>query len=169
MQLEPRAFITPKMPSGREGCLRAHVLVLAALSAPLSSHPAAIFEDDAIFVPGFFRRVSAFMSAVPENWEVLWLGGHHHRAPRPISAGVVAPQAAHRSHAYVVRDRSVAVRLVANVRSHLDGPVVPHFDHVIGRVMRDEHMKVYAPEPWLVGQAAGRSDITGGTARERWS
>lgn len=146
------------------GCMVSHVTLLTFAAQMVGA--TAIFEDDALFIPGFRGKLGKFVDHLPSDWEVLWLGGKHRRVPRPIAEGVVAPTRAHRSQAYVVRDGDVAARLLANARSHLDDR--RHFDHVTAEFMLNEQMHVFAPSPWLVGQAAGPSDITGGTARERW-
>lgn len=147
------------------GCMASHASLLRV--AGEMGGMTAIFEDDAVFPEDFYARLERFVANVPVHWEVLWLGGRNQRVARAIADGVVAPTLAHRSQAYIVRDAGVAQLLAANARSHLqDGT---HFDHVTADFMAATLMRVYAPNPWLVGQAAGKSDITGGHARERWS
>lgn len=124
------------------GCLASHLQALQSCDGPV-----LILEDDAIPSPRWRWPVTA-----PAGWRVLWLGGQHRR-PSPAAA----PGWRHvtdlvRTHAYIAaRPRELAAAMAGAPR------IDPHLAAV--------PVAQYALDPFTVGQAAGRSDITGLTRR----
>jgi len=148
---------------GAWGCLRSHVRVLEdAMQAGANS--VLVFEDDAVFRPGFQRDLESFMSRVPDDWECLMLGGGHSSQPTMVddreAPHVVRCFETHRTHAYAVRGQFMRDLYVAWVDCKT------HCDHVLGRMMRSR--KVYAPFAFLVAQGEGESDISGQHEAERF-
>jgi hypothetical protein len=113
-----------------------------------------VLEDDAEFPRDFAARARAFLRAVPDDWDCLMFGGDHERAPEPVSAGVVRCRYAIRSHCYALRGQALPAVLLAYRRSR------DYCDRVLADLMSS--LRVYAPDPFFVAQAAGRSDIDGG-------
>lgn len=117
-----------------------------------------VLEDDALFVPDFHARLSTFLDAVPHGdpFQGLWLGGQHIGAPpgglEQAAPGVVRCVNCQRTHAYVLR--GAFIRTV--YRALVGG--AGHCDHLMGPLQKDA--LVWAPDPFLVAQAAGKSDIT---------
>lgn len=114
-----------------------------------------ILEDDATFFPSAWDRLEDFMQAVPSDWDALWLGGQHTKTAKAVKPGVQRVIASARTHAYAVRACAIKSLLAlwypASV--HIDWP------QVLG-VWQASH-KVYSPDPFIFGQAAGKSDISG--------
>jgi len=156
-------FIAPQVcPSvtaipGTFGNLQTQSLIL---SQNAGAAALLILEDDFLLCQDFPSVSAAFLAAVPADWDGLMLGGNHCRAPIPVSAGVVRCLKASETHAYAVRGKllaALAALYAAGTTS--PGTIWPTVQGAF---------KVYAPSPWLIGQAAGKSDLTGRVMRERF-
>jgi hypothetical protein len=142
---------------GSYGCLRSHLNILErAIMDDVES--LLVLEDDAVFMDTFDRDVADFLAKVPDDWQCLMLGGQHvNSTPIPVDVGIVRAGGGggiQRTHCYALRGREIMKALYdvwANAAVHCDwvmGPCTAKFN-------------TYAPEPFLVGQADGRSDISG--------
>jgi GR25 family glycosyltransferase involved in LPS biosynthesis len=136
---------------GAWGCQLSHRGVLrAALADGLKN--ILVLEDDAYPVPDFARRALEFVAKVPDDWDGLMLGAQHLRPPLPIGNGIVRCEASHRTHGFAVRGRFLkALHDVWGLNK------TDHCDIVLSSLMRV--FKVYAPDPLLIGQDAGDSDV----------
>ena len=147
---------------GAWGCLCSHAQILEnCLSAGIDS--VLILEDDAVFCEDFSRRTIAALEKVPEDWELLYLGGQHLRQkehpPQPVNAdgSVAIPFNVNRTHAYAVRGAGLQ-----KVYRHLKSANwnrAHHIDHHLGALVETGAIKTYSLNPWLIGQAAGPSNI----------
>jgi hypothetical protein len=152
-----------KSGSGSRGCQQSHLAVLGeAIRNKVDS--LLILEDDACLATNFASSIAKFMADVPSNWDCLMLGGQHRNgSPIFVSPNIVRCLNCQRTHAYIVRGKSMAM-----LYSLYDSMTTGHIDHLAGRWQPDWH--VYAPNPFLIGQAAGKSDITCRTDTVRfWS
>jgi hypothetical protein len=147
---------------GAYGCRMSHLRILQdCLMEDVKT--VLILEDDAEITEGFTDRVAEFLAKVPQDWEGIMLGGQHHAPPKTTGIpGVVRVQYAQRTHAYIARPSYMKAlqQRWGNCTVHIDW------------AMKDwQHTRiVYAPDPWLIGQAGGRSDIRGAVKpREWWS
>jgi len=142
---------------GSYGCMRSHLTLLErAIQDDIGS--ILVLEDDAIFINDFGPAVVEFMAKVPDDWQCLMLGGQHvNSTPFPVSPGIVRAGAGggiQRTHCYALRGAEIMKALYrtwANAAVHCDwvmGPCTAKFN-------------TYAPEPFLVGQSQGSSDISG--------
>ena len=155
--------------SGAFGCCLAHV---AAQFRVLSDaeysddDPLTFFEDDAVFCDGFLDKLETVASLVPDDWEILYLGGELLLTGRPKPVVVAAkngvkltrPRNVNRLHAYVVRARAlskIATRLLeySTNAPKTKGPSGDEtcFDYEVGRMQERGELTVYAVAPWLVG------------------
>jgi len=144
---------------GAFGCRESHLRILQdCLMENVSS--VLVLEDDADLPLDFGARVRAFLPQVPEDWQGIMLGGQHHAPPIPVSDGVVRVRYAQRTHAYAAR------KPYMRALQRRWGCATVHIDWR----MRDwQHLQtVYAPDPWLIGQAGGRSDIRGDEKPAEW-
>jgi hypothetical protein len=145
--------------SGSYGCLRSHLRILEqAIMEDVNS--ILVLEDDAVFMPTFAQDVAEFLANVPDDWECLMLGGEHVSLIEavPVAPGIVRAcgdsGGIRRTHCYALRGGAVMKALYqtwANSAVHCDwvmGPCVAKFN-------------TYAPDPFLVGQSNGQSDISG--------
>jgi len=146
--------------AGAWGCLLSHRAVLdGAIKDRLNS--LLVLEDDAFPVPGFARSAAQFLRRVPGDWDCLMFGADHLLPPTPVDANVVRCTAANRSHAYAVRGPFMKV-----LGEFWSKTTNDHCDVVLSSLMR--HFKAYAPDPLLIGQDAGHSDISGRGERLRF-
>jgi hypothetical protein len=142
---------------GLWGCRESHCGVLREAMAKKLPH-VFILEDDFILAPDFCRRAASFLNAVPDDWDMLMLGGCHHRPPRPSGVpGIVRGTGVDFLHGYIVRDAAMPklLDLWQTMRRH------KHIDnYLVEREMLG--LAVYCPEQFIIGQAGGfNSDITG--------
>lgn len=147
--------------SGAWGCMQSHrqVLEQAILAGAQSI---LVLEDDASFNSDFLERLDRFMKDVPADWDGLMLGGQHIRPANPIKPGVVKCLNTQRTHAYAVRGKYM--RDLFQQWSSRAG----HCDHIMGPL--HAAYNIYAPDPFIVMQDAGPSDISGNNDHRRsWS
>jgi hypothetical protein len=137
---------------GAWGCLLSHRAVLdAAIADEIKS--LFVLEDDAFLAPDFPALIDQFLNRVPGDWDCLMLGAEHLRPPIPVGDGVLRCVASNRSHAYAVR--GPFMKILSQFWSQTTND---HCDVVLSSLMR--HFKAYAPDPLLIGQDAGHSDVT---------
>lgn len=145
---------------GAYGCRESHKRILQDCLMD-GVQTVMILEDDAEIQEGFPQAVEEFFAKVPSTWEGIMLGGQHHAAPMEIGIpGVVRVRYAQRTHAYIAKSsyQKALQKRWGNCSVHIDW------------VMRDwQHTReVYAPDPWLIGQAGGRSDIRATVKPQEW-
>ncbi len=145
---------------GAWGCMLSHRAVLRnAIVDGVSS--LFVLEDDACPVPDFAAHAADFLANVPDDWDCLMFGAEHLATPVPVSDGVVRCMGSNRTHAFALRGRIMPTLLEYWHRYKTD-----HCDIVLASLMR--YFKVYAPDPFLIGQDAGPSDVTGHDERLRF-
>jgi len=142
---------------GSYGCLRSHLVLLErAIQNGLSSM--LVVEDDAVFMPTFENDVRNFFANVPSDWECLMLGGQHvDSKPTQVKPGVVRAGGGggiQRTHCYALRGSKAMKALYLTWAN-----AAVHCDWVMGPCM--SKFNTYAPDPFLVGQSDGTSDISG--------
>jgi hypothetical protein len=115
-----------------------------------------ILEDDITWQPDCWDGMKKFIKAVPDDWDQLCLGGQHMHTPCDIGIpGCVQAKNCQRTHAYAVRGQH------KNKLLHLWRECAVHIDWEMGGKMSE--WTCYAPDPFLFGQAGGKSDISGRT------
>ena len=147
---------------GAYGCRQSHVRILEeAILDDVRS--ILVLEDDLIFMPGFDESIEPFLASVPADWEGIWLGGQHMHPAEPTKIpGIVRCLHTERTHALMVRGQFLRALYRRWASSYA------HVDHAAGPMMA--RYRVYAPEPFLVGQREGASDIDGQKhGRRYWS
>lgn len=154
---------------GAWGCYQTHLRILEdLLTQGISS--ALILEDDAVFCDHFSERVAAFLAELPDDWELLYLGGQHLAGPaeslRP-GGPVLRPRNVNRTHAYAVRGEAIRQIYHHLARVHI-APRGAHVDYLMGELCERGELRVYCPRRFLVGQVAGPSDVTGKPCLGRW-
>lgn len=148
---------------GAWGCYRTHLRILEDILSD-RLHSVLVFEDDAVFVPEFGRKVQEFVASVPDDWDQIYFGGQHiglrKDFPEAISDDVLRCHNVNRTHAYAIRGRMLAAayRQLADIPDVVNEQDL-HVDHRLGQLHTSGKWNVYAPCQWLVGQADGRSDV----------
>jgi len=153
---------------GAWGCRDSHVRILRDCLAR-GVETVVVFEDDALFPPGFAGRLRSFLAAVPDDWEMLFLGGQHQAPGRVVRPGVLRATNAQRTHAMIFRREGMRKVLAwwEDFEAWRERPK-EHIDHRLGWLQLAGGVVAYAPAPWIVGQAANKSDIDGRRHGDRW-
>ena len=148
--------------AGAWGCQLSHRHILdQAISDGVRS--LMVLEDDAYPVENFAAGARRFLDNVPRDWDGLMFGAEHLTPPLATGPGIMRCTLANRAHAYAVRGRFMEVLSQFWRKNTID-----HCDIVLASLM--PHFNVYAPDPHLIGQDEGQSDITGRSERLRfWS
>jgi GR25 family glycosyltransferase involved in LPS biosynthesis len=147
----------PAVDGGWRGCKASHTaLWQQAVSA---GKTVAIMEDDVAFVPRFPQRLRAALAELPDDWDVVFLGGHSSAEPTWCGRTVARVRSVMWTHAYLARPEALAYSLDA-VRE-IDAPL----DYAWAGRMAP--LRVYRAWPWLVGQQDGWSDVTHGWSHGR--
>ena len=153
---------------GAWGCFQSHLqLIERCLNEGVSS--VLLLEDDALFCPDFTAKAAEFLAHVPDDWGMIYLGGQHlfvkQRKPGKINDWVYRPYNVNRTHAFALRGEGM--RTVYNWLRGLKWKPGHHIDHHLGRLTMSQTIPVYCPKKWLVGQAAGKSNVSGREPPER--
>jgi len=153
---------------GAWGCYKAHLRILEdCLSNEIQS--VLILEDDAICVEGFAEKVRTFCQHLPQDWEMVYLGGQHIQEnqglPRKVNEWVYQPFNINRCHCYGLRGRRMLERAYKHLHNFTDWKVPHHVDHYLGELHKQLYKQMatglYVPKEWLVAQSEGKSDICG--------
>lgn len=152
---------------GAWGCYRSHLnLIEKCLNENVQS--VLLLEDDAKFPADFPEKVKKFLANVPDDWGMIYLGGQHlkqdRRPPKKIKEGIYKPFNVNRTHAFALRGP-----MIQKIYKHLtrkDWIPGQHIDHHLGRLHQRRTDPIYCPEEWLVGQAKGKSSISGRTPKQ---
>lgn len=148
---------------GAWGCYRSHVQVIQqAIRDDVES--LLILEDDAIPVKDFAPRFAQVLEDLPADWDMLYLGGQHRRIdeqpPQRITEHVYRAYSVNRTHAYALSRAGLRKAYLHLVTTGTWQPK-HHIDHHLERLHRSG-INVYAPDRWLIGQRADKSNIGSG-------
>lgn len=134
---------------GAYGCKLSHMKILEECMKD-GIKCVGVYEDDCVFPNDFKKRLAKFLSAVPQDWNALFLGGQHMSKPEPIGEVFKATNC-HRTHAYWARGNYIKVLydIFKSSREHIDKAWAG---------VQPMH-QIYVPEKWMANQAAGYSDI----------
>lgn len=151
---------------GTKGCRLSHMGVIQQ-TQELGLPHVFILEDDFVLAPRFTERISLFLEAVPDDWDILWIGGHHNRRPTVINEQVSKVVKCVNCHAYVVRANMYQVLL-----DYWGDPVREH-RHIDNEFQSQQSKyNIYCPTNFLVGQAGGTKSNISWKTRQRtdfWS
>lgn len=152
-----------KQGGGAWGCYRSHLCILEdALNRGVES--VLFLEDDALPAPGFEEKIGPFMNALPDNWGMLYLGGQHllvnKNPPKEINPLVFQPYNVNRTHAFALRGNMMR-KAYKHLNRFPDWIRGHHIDHHFGRMHQRREDPIYCPAEWLIGQAQGKSNISG--------
>ena len=157
--------------NGAWGCYKSHLNILEDCLQN-GIHSCLLMEDDAVFCEDFSAQVEEFLNKLPDDWEMIYLGGQHlHALKRPpiqVNPHVYIPFDVNRTHAFAIRGQSMMRRLYKHLNAFKDWIENHHIDHHLGQFHRQRTNPIYCPAQWLVGQSEGRSDISGKTFDARY-
>ncbi|MEM6690173.1 MAG: hypothetical protein AAF664_12140 [Planctomycetota bacterium] len=156
---------------GAWGCYLTHRnAILSAISRGVSR--LLVFEEDALLSSRFIEHFHQFVGSLPGDAAICYLGGEHlqwlRRLPERISEFVYQPYCVNRLHAYML----FGMEMMRRIETHLQQPESwnepHHVDHRLGTLSRVGVPGIYCPDRWMVGQAAGTSQISGRAISERF-
>ena len=136
--------------TGAYGCTLSHTRIWKTMLD--YNETALILEDDALFKNDFGPQVLQFLTTVPNDWDCLMIGGDHlGKMPRKLTDTIYRCTYTYSTHCYTMRG--------AMLRECYDTAVKSLYtlDRFIGGLMWK--YKVYAPNPFIVGQRESYSDI----------
>ena len=156
---------TPKWWNGGEGawgCYRSHIRIIEdCLNDGVES--VLILEDDAVCVENFKEKTQVFFDHLPQDWEMVYLGGQHLeenvRLPRKVNDWVYKPYNINRTHCFAFRGRQMMTTVYEHLNDFASWKVDHHIDHYLGELHKRTEKGLYVPAEWLVEQAAGTSDV----------
>jgi GR25 family glycosyltransferase involved in LPS biosynthesis len=134
------------------GCSLSHAAILKKMVAA-DWEKILILEDDVEFSPNAASHFSQWISQVPRDWDMLYLGGNHISNPTPVTPHVSRVVKTYTTSHYAIT-RKMA-RLAINKIEQLHSQV----DVVYSQFQRTH--KCYAFTPSLAWQKPGYSDIQG--------
>lgn len=138
---------------GAWGCRQSWARVLEqALADNVQS--LLVLEDDAMWRPEFTEDANAFFAELPVDWQVAFLGGQNMTTPVRITERVARVRNCQRTHAIAMQKDGL--RFVYKTIANADR----HIDHILGPAC-GKNPNAYQATPFLVGQAATQSDISG--------
>lgn len=126
-------------------CTHMHKHILSLYRGPL-----LVMEDDAVIPTHFWTAIDDLdIDTIHPQWDIIQLGGRHLTGPIRMSHGdLVRCLDTDLTHAYIVRDPADIARQIR-----------PNTMQSIDDQFNQMNLYRYAPREWLVGQAAGQSDI----------
>ena len=131
------------------------------------------FEDDALFVDDFKARFNDFVAALPEDWDMAYLGGQliaAHLYPLKESAAselIAESKNVHRFHAALFRKECIPRILTWFQEPYWAGPQT--CDWRIGYLQMQDDFHTYIPRAgWLCGQKGGVSQLDNIEYPDRW-
>ena len=113
-----------------------------------------VLEDDAMWRPDFATEVQAFFGDIPADWQIAFLGGQNMATPTRVTDRVARVSNCQRTHAIALRAQGI--RFVYQVAATSDR----HIDHLLGPAC-GRNRRAYQATPFLIGQCATKSDISG--------
>jgi len=145
---------------GQFGCPMSHTAIVAQAREAGLPH-VMIFEDDVDFDPAFHQKFDLFIHELPDDWDLLLLGGIHQQEPIRVSEHLYRLTRTNSTHAYLLRATIYDAFLDLNRRqpdavdvqvTHLQQEFrcycfIPHLAWVAGDYSNTRHRKVNAG--WL--------------------
>lgn len=142
-----------KSGGGAWGCRQSWAAVLQEAMAD-GVERILVLEDDAMWRPDFAKEAALFFGDLPADWEVAFLGGQNMQAPTKVNDRVARVRNCQRTHAIAMQGDGI--RFVYTQIANADY----HIDHLLGPAC-GRNRRAYQATPFLIGQAATRSDISG--------
>lgn len=159
---------------GAYGCYKSHLNILQEI-VDNDWNQTLILEDDAIFSDNFLSQLPITMSHLPGDWEQMYLGGQHLSKAIKINDYICKAININRTHCYIIKNKIVAQKII-NLFIDKDFWIKNltkykyHIDYAYGILHKQNIIKTYASNPFLVGQKANNISDTGSqiSRLDRW-
>ena len=135
---------------GEVGCYLSHLALLKQARAR-GLRSLALVEDDVVFGAGFRPGYQRFIDHLPDDWDVLYLGGWHVDPPVPVNACVTRLVKTYGTTLVIYRAGALDALLerADDLRDQID----VYYQQAMGA------LRFYCPRRSIVWQAEGWSDI----------
>ena len=137
---------------GAAGCLLSHYFLIER-SMLMGLKAVFIMEDDVELHPDFNSLMSECLEQLPDDWEMLMLGGSHWAKPVAVNERISRVSHTLTSHAYILR-----AELFEELMKQLISFTQP-VDGIFTEIQKRH--AVYVTNPPLAWQRGGWSDIEG--------
>jgi len=141
---------------GNNGCTLSHLQCIERAKF-LGFETIMILEDDVILHPDFNNLLYGAMDELPENWQLVYLGGTHREVPVKVSEHIYRVTKTLCVHAYIIRNTLFDFALDAFKSLHQ--PCDCYYAD------KQHEGNMYVINPPLAWQSGGFSDIVG---RNMW-
>jgi len=123
-----------------------------------------VFEDDCAFADDFAARLGPFLAAVPDDWDMIYLGGllrgFRANPPERVNEHVYRLHAVTGTWSYMMT--TAMMRRVYPFMHTIDRKdLLGHIDRALAEFHRTQPCNIYGPMPWLCGMDGGASLICG--------
>lgn len=135
---------------GEHGLILTHINILKeAIDKGYSN--ILIFEDDVEFINDF-ENIDDYISKVPEDWDIIYLGGNHIRGPRKVNDRISRVTKTYTTHAMLINSKSFQ-RLINELSK---------FNAQLDVIYTNLNLRLYTCMPSIATQRVSFSDIQGG-------
>ncbi len=135
---------------GHIGCFRSHFNLLTDLVSSEDDFT-FVFEDDIEFVDNFIVELDRISKEMPEDWDILYLGGSNVGTVKPYSESLDKAERVWGTYAYVIRKKFIPILL--HHLSTKEWKVDVQFSELL------PYVNAFICKPTLVKHALGYSDI----------
>lgn len=142
--------IPTKIVPGHVGCVLSHRNIIQKAKEK-GYKQILIFEDDVVFCDDLNKKFEEFYKHVPNDWDMLYLGGNHNGKLEMISEHVGKAVQTYTTHAYAIRESvyDVAIKLLSKATYEVD----------VTLSLIQQSFNAYVLRPHLAWQRDGYSDI----------
>jgi glycosyl transferase family 25 len=144
---------------GAYGCLSSHIEIVREAQAKRHQY-VLIFEDDVVLAADFIQQFNRYIAEVPDDWDMLFLGGLHQTSPQTVTKNIVKLTNTYCTHAYALHQRLFEHFIEINQR-HCAPVDVNNFK-------LQEQFNCYCFHPPLAWVEDGYSDIAGRQCNWWW-
>lgn len=151
LEINVSRFPAVKMAPGWQGCRQSHLdLLYKCRELPIF----AIYEDDVVFLPGFYEVISHAMRELPPDWEILFLGANLQQPITKISDHLCELRGAFCTHAMIWNNTNGLVNSILEQADKIRKIDIFYRDHI------QEKGRAFITYPMVATQADSYSDIT---------
>lgn len=138
-----------KFMRGHLGCWNSHLRLLKHIKE-LGIEMALVLEDDCQFIQEY--NLDEIMSELPDDWDLLYLGGLNKAERKPYSKHLDVAQYIYQTHAYIIRNKFLDT-LISTVEKY------PYkIDIVFSQALSKGNC--FITNPTIANQRESFSDIT---------
>ena len=142
---------------GQAGCVLSHRKVIN-LARERGYKSILVIEDDNVFIDNFNTLFESYWKQVPDNWDLLYFGGSHLGALKPVNVNIGRCTKSFTTNMYAMKCTlfDTVLNLIPDNDKELEMPIDVYFSVIQERA---EKFNCYVFKPHLVWQDSIFSDI----------